>query len=62
MSLQKGRCLLHVFRGSVKKGQNIEVLDSCPCLKMKDRFSQNVGISVQDRVPCSTVEVVMNNF
>jgi len=51
-----------VFRGSVKKGQNIEVLDSCPCLKMKDRFSQNVGISVQDRVPCSTVEVVMNNF
>jgi hypothetical protein len=29
---------------------------------MKDRFSQNVGIFVQDGVPCRTVEVVMNNF
>jgi hypothetical protein len=46
----------------VKKEQYIQVLDSCPCLKMKDRFSQNVGISVQDGVPCSIVEVVMNNF
>lgn len=62
MSLQKGRCLLHVVSGSVNKEQYIQVPDSCPCLKMKDRFSQNVGIFVQDEVPCSTVEGVMNNF
>ena len=46
----------------MKKEQYVQVLDSCPCRKIKDRFSQNVGISVQDGVPCSTAEVVMNNF
>jgi hypothetical protein len=45
----------------VKKEQYIQVLDCCPCLKMKDRFSQNVGIFVQDGVPHSTIEFVVNN-
>jgi hypothetical protein len=46
----------------VKKEQSIQILDSCPFLEVKDRFSQNVGIFVQDGVPCSNVEVVVNNF
>jgi len=46
----------------MQKEQYAQVLDSCPCLKMKDMFPQNVGIFVQDGVPHNTVEVVMNSF
>jgi len=51
-----------VVSRSVKKEQYIQVLECCSCLKMKGGFSQNVGIFVQDGVPYSTVEVVMNKF